>query len=432
MKTIEQTGVSGAVVSKPPVLRRIFAVLLPVVILVAAVLGNIMLAKSKKIIEPKKSQEKSWAITTAPIVVADQTPKLRLFGEAVAGRQVDMRTLVSGEIIETGPNFKPGGIVNKGDLLVVLDAFEYEATLSEKKGSLMEARAKLVELDARARLETEQLSVARYQLDFANTDYERAKKLKKRGTVSQKGLDDREMKVSERQQSVSLRTSNIEIERARIDQQKATIERLKTAVLRAERALKNTRLVAPFDAYIASVGGEKGRFVGVNDPVATLIDRQQIDVRFSLSDGQYGRIVSQSGTVVGRPVQIIWRVGQSENKYVGKIERVSALISAANGGVDVFARLDLSSAATPLRTGAFVEVYLDDQTYSQVVRLPEKSLYSGDMVYVVEDKRLVEKHIELVGYAGQDVLVRGNLKANEKLLTSRLSSPSNGLLVSVK
>jgi len=412
--------------------RRIIGVLLPLAILGAAVAGYVVLVQSKETIEPRKVTEKSWPITVQPVVIADQTPELRLYGEAVAGRQVDMRTLVAGEIIATGPNFKLGGTLKKGDMLVTLDAFEYKAELDEAKGSLLEAQARLSEYNARVQLEINQLEVARFQLELAQKDLKRAVRLKKQGSISQKGVDDREVTLSLRQQAISQRTSNIEIQRARAEQQRAVIERLKTAVRRAQRSLRNTQLVAPFDAYVAKVDGEIGRFVSANDRVATLIDSQKIDVRFSLSDGQYGRIIADEGTVIGRPVRVVWRVGLNQHNYDGIIERVSAQISASKGGVDVFARLDLSTAKTPLRTGAFVEIYLKDKTYDNVARLPETSLYDNARVFVVEKDRLVEKQVKLVGYAGSDVLVRGGLKPNDKLLTSRLSAPVNGLLVDVK
>jgi len=432
MKPVNPSEVLGTIVRKPPVGRRIIGVLLPLVILSAAVVGYVLLVQSKKTIEPLKVPEKSWPITVLPVVIASQTPELQLFGEAVAGRQVDMRTLVAGEIIATGSNFKLGGSLKKGDMLVKLDDFEYVAALEEAKGSLVEAQARLSEYNARVQLEVDQLEVARFQLELAQKDLKRAVKLKKQGSISQKGVDDREVTLSLRRQAISQRTNNIEIERARANQQKAVIERLKTSVRRAQRALRNTELYAPFDTYVAKVDGEVGRFVSANDRVATLIDSQQIDVRFSLSDGQYGRIIAEEGSVVNRPVRIVWRVGLNSYAFEGKIDRVSAQISASKGGVDVYARLDLSSVKTPLRAGAFVEIYLKDRTYNKVARVPETSLYDNRLVYVVEQGRLVAKKVELVGYAGSDVLVRGNLKTDDQLLASRLSAPVNGLLVAVK
>ena len=432
MKPINQNDVLGAVVRKPPIARRIIGVLLPLVILAAAAGGYVVLVQSKKTIEPRKIQEKTWPITTLPVVIASQTPELQLFGEAVAGRQVDMRTLVAGEIIATGPDFKSGGSLKKGDMLVKLDAFDYQAKLDEALGSLLEAKARLDEYNARVKLEIDQLKAARFQLELARKDLKRAVKLKKQGSISQKGVDDREVTLSLRQQAISQRTSNIEIQRARAIQQEAVINRLKTAVRRARRALSDTKLTAPFDAYVARVDGEVGRFVGVNDRIATLIDNQLMDVRFSLSDGQYGRIIAAEGTVIGRPVRVIWRVGLNQHVFEGKIDRVSARISAASGGVDVYARLDLRQAKTPLRAGTFVEIYMKDRTYGNVARLPETSLYENKLVYVVKAGRLVEKKVKLVGYDGSDVLVRGDLKTGDTLLASRLSAPVNGLLVAVK
>lgn len=83
----------------------------------------------------------------------------------------------------------------------------------------------------------------------------------------------------------------------------------------------------------------------------------------------------------------------------------------------------------PLRPGAFVEVQVEDRAYSNVVRLPQTSLYGGDTIYVISNGALESRTVELVGASGEDILVRGALKAGEDIMTSRLSHADAGLKV---
>ena len=416
-------------------LRIMLYVVFPFVALAAAVAAYMYLKGTKPEVAKRPIREQVYSIAATDVVIANLKPRLQLFGEAKPGRRVELRALVAGEVIATGEAFLEGGVVKKGDLLLQVDPFDYEAALSEARATLAETRAKLAESEARIGLERDQLAETRSQYDLAMTDLERSKPLVKQQLLSQKAVDDRQVVVSQRDQAVKQRLSSIAIETARADQQRAVITRLETSIARAERSLANTRLVAPFDAYVGDKGAEVGRFIGVNDRVATLIDTKLIDVKFNLSDARYGRIVTDSGGLVGRPVKVVWRVGGKAAEYAAKIERVVAEISAASGGVDVYARVDRvggDGTVVPLRAGAWVEVYLDDMEFTDVISLPESAVYGGNTVYVVVENRLVSRGVELVGYSGGNVLVRGELQPGEKVNTTRISEIGDGLRVEVR
>ena len=67
-------------------------------------------------VRPK--QERAFTVTSIHARAGDFQPKLTLFGSTVAGRQVDIRALVSGLIIETGETLREGGQINAGELLL--------------------------------------------------------------------------------------------------------------------------------------------------------------------------------------------------------------------------------------------------------------------------------------------------------------------------
>ncbi|MDH3234111.1 MAG: efflux transporter periplasmic adaptor subunit, partial [Alphaproteobacteria bacterium] len=118
--------------------------------------------------------------------------------------------------------------------------------------------------------------------------------------------------------------------------------------------------------------------------------------------------------------------------YPAVIERSASQIDANSGGVSLFARLSKTDATTILRPGIFVEVVIEDRAYKKVVRLPASALHGRDRVYAIVDGRLRERRVELVARAGNDVLVRGTLRADERILTTRFAEIGAGVRVEVR
>ncbi len=415
---------------------RIFSyaakVVAPILVLVLSVVSYAGLKATKPEVPQRPVREQIWPVAALPASVSDYQPQIRLYGHAIAGRRVDLRALAAGEIVEMGTGLKDGGVVSKGDLLLRIDRFQFEGALVEAEAGLAEARARHREIEATIASEQDAMKRAREQLVIAKRDLKRAIPLADRGTVSQKTADDRRMIVSEREQSVELRANNLAVQQARADQQRAIIAQLEWRVRLAKRNLSDTELVAPFDAYVTEVNAEVGRIVGANDAVARLYDRGWIEIRFTLTNTQYGRIVASEGGVTGRIVEVLWHVGDKPARYKATIQRVAAEINAETGGVDVFARVVDPAKTIHLRPGAFVEVLVTDRVYSKVVRLPRIALYNGDTVYVIDKGRLVSRNVDLVGATGVDILVRGDLKAGEHVMITRLSKAEAGLRVQVK
>jgi RND family efflux transporter MFP subunit len=212
------------------------------------------------------------------------------------------------------------------------------------------------------------------------------------------------------------------------------IARLGVGLHRAKRDLQRVRLTAPFDGYLADIQAQVGKLLNANDRVARLIDANRLEARVTLSDRQYGRLVSE-GALSGRPVEIIWQVGGQNFVYPGHLDRIGARIDSASGGVQVFARLDNSDSTgltQPLRPGAFVAISMPDQTYRQVARLPESALYNADTVYVITKERLEKRSVKLVARVGNDVLLAGEIKDGDQVVTTRFAEIGPGQKVEIR
>lgn len=414
-------------------LRTFFLTLLkialPLAVLAAAYASARYLQATRPAPPPRQATEVRIPVRTLVAEPRTVRPQLRVFGNAVVGRQVEMRSLVGGRVIETGQSLRDGALVDEGEMLLVIDPFDYQSQINETMAQIDEARARLAEFEVALAVEESNLKFAREQLKIAADDLARAEELARQGNLAQRSVDERKLIFSQRQQNVRRDENNVKLQQARIAQQNAAIARLENALASDRKRLADTRLVAPFAAYITDVGAQVGRMLNENDRVATLIDRNWIEVSFTLTDPQFGRLRATDGQLIGREVDVIWELGRAQQKYAATIERIAARVASDTGGVDVFARVRNPTEGVPLRPGAFVRVILDDVEYRDVITLPADSVYDARTVYVVEDGRLQERTVEVVGVDGADLLVRGGIEPGSRVVVTRMAAPGPGVAV---
>ncbi len=413
-------------------MRKVLLVLVPIVLLAAGAVGASYLIRTKPRVEPSPPTERVWTVDSVAVRLSDVQPDIQLFGKIFAARQIQIRALVTGQIVEIHPNLVEGGLIRRGEMILAIDEFEYRSALKESEARLAEARARIVEREAKRLAETKALKRDREILAVLARDLKRASQLRKRGNISVQALDKKRLELSRQQRAIVLRQNGIDAEAARLEQEKATIARLDVAVQRARYDLERTRVRAPFDGVFQNITAQAGQRLGVLDSVGNLIATGRLEARFHMSDAQYGRLTSTDRGVIGRRARVIWRVGQRKLDLKAVIARVGAQIDAATGGVELFARIEDREAASSLRPGAFVEVLIPDRVYADVARVPETVLHPGNVVYGVEDGRLVARRTEIVGRVGNDVLLRGGLSDGERLVTTQSVAIAPGLRVELR
>jgi RND family efflux transporter MFP subunit len=412
-------------------LKLMAKIVVPLVVLASAVTVAGYLRASRPTVTPVPPQERVWLVAAVVAKAVEVRPRIPAFGEITAARIVDLRPLVAGRVVAVGPNFIDGGIVAEGELLIAVDDFEYQAKLDETLAEIDRARARLAEIEAGLGAERAMLDRDRERVTLSRRDVERREKLRGTGASSQKALDDARLTLNSDQQRVIGTTREIDKLAAQARQQEAEIQRLEVTLRRARRNLEETRLTAPFDGFLVEVDAHIGRRVGVGDRVARLYDATRLEARFHLSHAKFARLRG-GGDFIGRPVRIVWRVGDEALAYDGVIDRVDGRIDPASGGVDLFARIKGSGRDLPLRPGAFVEVEVADVAYENVIRLPESALYGGDTVYVVEDGRLAPRRVEVAVRDGTAVFVRGEIAGGSQVVTTRFAEIGPGVMVEIR
>lgn len=403
---------------------------LPVLVLAAGGLAFLILVSSKPELAQRSVSEKVWPVRTVIGTLGTVQPDLRFFGEVIAGRQVELRPLVGGRVVDVGADFQDGGRVEAGDLLIAIDPFEYDATVAEAEADLAEARARLRELQADRDAAKAMLEQDRTMETLRQRDLDRYEELNRRGAASTRSFDDARVALLSARERVIERRYAIERLDANLARQQAVIQRLEVKARRAARDLDDTRLTAPFSGYLTDIGIEFGKRVSQSDRVARLIDESRLEVRFNVGMRQFGELL-EAGDLKGRPVQVIWRLREQTRRFNAVIARTGSEIDTASGGITVFARIEQGDRQDLLRPGAFVEIVMPGPRYDDVLRLPEAAWHDGKVMVVDEGGRLAEQPATLVRHVGNDILVRGRFQGHEAVLVTPIPGAEAGMPVSV-
>lgn len=410
-------------------LRGGIQALLMIAILFAGFMAMNQLAATKPEVPRRPPFPTVYTVETLTASKGDYRPGFTAYGQIVAGRSVELRSLVAGEVIAINPLLKPGAAIKTGEPLVEIDKFAYEGALREAVANLEETRAKIDESGARIKIEESKLLRAREQLAFAQTDRDRIAALRSQGTATQKQVEDREFIASQRQALVEQTEISITAEAARLAQQEAILQRLQWKSDQAQRNLEDTILSAPFDGIIRIAEVETGKMVNANDVVVEMFQQGNLEVRFTLTDERFGRIQTANDSLVGREVDVLWVVGASEYEFPAKIVRLGAEIAANRGGVEVYAKIDTSNMPVTPRPGAFVEINVPDRLFGEHYRVPETAIYQGNTVYVVIDGKLTARPVEVSAYDGADALITGEISQGDEILVTRIAEIGEGLRV---
>lgn len=400
-----------------------------IAILAGAVAIAMVLFGSRQTPPQRQARERSFTVAVSEPQMGTFSPTVEAFGEVVASRTLDMRAQVGGKATRVSPNLVVGGEVSAGEVLLEIDSFTYDGAVRDAEASLADARLQLTVAEEQLNLEELNFTVAEEQLILAQKDLKRAKTLLNSGSITDKAIEDRELLVSQRQQALALRLSNRRVQRATIERQKTAIERAEWTRDQALWALSHTVIVSPFDGVVIAKNAEPDRVISTNEVIAQLYERQTLEVRFILSDQQYGQLLNDG--LVDRSITATWDIQPEPLIVSGKISRAGAEVNAALGGVEVFAKLT-SSGLDGLRPGTFVSVDVDGLSYENALLLPETALYEDNHFYVVREGRMAKIDAQLLARFGPNVILRADVPEGERIVTTRVAQAGDGLKVSIE
>ena len=331
------------------------------------------------------ARERVFAAEVLTLTPQSLRPELTAFGEILPRRSLELRAAIGGRVVELAPNFREGGRVEEGALLVRIDPAEAEWARDTAAADLQDAEA---------------------QEDLRRRALERARDLADRGVGSLAAVEAAELAVASASQ--------------------ATLAR-RQALADAERRLADTEIRAGFAGVLSEVDLAQGRLLSANEQFGRLLDPDQLEVAFRLSTAQYARLVGEDGRLPQVDVELRIDLGEQVLTLPARLTRESGAVGEGQTGRLLFA--DVLRPAG-LQAGDFVTVHVTEPALEGVMIAPATALADGAHVLVLGDEdRLEDAEVTLLRRQGDDVIFRADHLAGREIVAARTPVLGAGIKV---
>jgi len=321
------------------------------------------------------------------ITVQQQSVRLwnRFSGRLTAVDSAQIKPRVSGEIDQV--LFEDGQLVDKGDVLFIIDPRPFEAAVQQAEAQLASARSRAT---------------------LAKDELERASKLVDRQLVSESVYDaaKNEFRVAS-----------------------ASIEEARSALVKARLDLEYAHIKAPFNGRVSRAELTEGNIVeaGANAPVlTTLVSSDLLYAEFNVDEQTYIHSMRQRDLLDQMPVKLT--LADDNREYRGKIHAFDNQLDIATGTIR--ARAIVENTDGTLTPGMYANVQLGAPRETEVLLLPTKAIGTNQdkkFVYVVgDDNTAAYREVTLGEHHREQRVILTGLKAGERVVVNGLSHIRQG------
>lgn len=375
---------------------------IPAAILGGAILLAIFIFSNPPTADRKRpSRAPQMTVEVQNLVPQLYQVKLSSFGTIRPRTESVLVAQASGQINYISDNFRDGGFFEKGDLLLKLDDRDHQADVKIAQASLLEAKQGLAEEQARS--------------DQALTDW---KRLGKKGQPN----------------SLVLREPQLEAAKAQLLSSEAQLDK-------AKLTLERTKVVAPYAGRVLNKNVDVGQVISANSELADIYAVDYVEVRLPLKNQDLELIdlpeEYRNKKLNKEPALVLFESEMSkQHQWQGSLVRTEGAIDSDSHQLYVVAQIEDPYALTkandfPIKIGQYVSAKISGKLLSDVLVIPNKSIYQGNYVYVVEESVLKRREVTLLWKNETDAVIKSGLKESEQLVITSLGQVSSGTRVSI-
>ncbi len=362
-----------------------------VAVIAAGVFIFVALAKSRAEAPRVENVETRLEVTSIEARYAPVARTWRGYGAARAVNASNIAAEVGGAVVEWPETVRAGAHLSAGDLIIAIDASDYEDRLAISRERLKSLYAQLEALDVDEESLKRSYELAQDATRLQEWELERLKIANERGAGSDAEVRrlQRQLTVIQRQeQDLSKEWSLIPTRRADLQ---AQISMEQANIRLNELDAKRTRIVAPFAGSLQRVDARVGEHLSIGETVARIVDLSLLEVPLKVA-------VSASAVLrVGDLVELE-SDGPDRRIWQGEIVRIAPEVDPRTRTVTVFVEVkqDPFAARTGLLLpGQFLVARLRSSIEEDLIVVPRGSL-DGDWVMIVnEDGRAAPREVSL-------------------------------------
>ena len=390
--------------------------LIPVLILLLAVGGFVLLRATRPAVPPIEARERIWRVDAHELVSTAVNPTLVLYGRIEAPDRIRAAAPIGGRIIEV--KVRDGDQVEAGAVLARMDPRDLQPRIAQATADVERERI-------RHRHDQEAIAQERTLLQLAEAKLARFERLKNARLGAESAFDQAREEVARVRLSLSQRQQAITEHPSRLAQ-------LQAKLAEARRDAERGEITAPFAARIGKVEVAAGDQVQPGQVLLSLYASDALYLRARVP----AIYAEELRTALARGEVLQARAEFGTSTLLTRLDRISGEADAR--GVDVLLRLD---DASRVPVGAFVNAVLERPSASDVFAVPPSALHGGDRIYLIgDDNRLRALPVRRAGERRDGgtltLLVRpaaetGALASGARILATHLPHAIDGLAVEV-
>ncbi len=323
-------------------------------------------------------------VETMPITLSDNPVLIRAGGFVSAKTTANITPQVNAKVIALSPNLAVGQRVKKGEVLVRLDAKDYQIALTRAQANLASAKAKLTE---------------------AQSQYQQ---LQGQARQAAREVKDLGLKAT----PLNLRKPQLAAAKASIANAKAAILSANAQLKQAELNLKRTKIIAPFDAVVQSVSVALGEVASANKVITELVAIDAYTVKMTVDSQamqfiRIGQAVTLTDTIYGKTYQTV-------------LSRFAAGLDEKNRTIAVYADVTYPIySEQPLLLQSYLHASIKGKTIHNSVKIPNSAIVDNAYVWAKKaDDSVAKVAINIVyrAYGSQASLVTINAPVSDIII----------------
>ncbi|MDP1772689.1 MAG: efflux RND transporter periplasmic adaptor subunit [Methylobacter sp.] len=376
-------------------------ILLPIALLLAGI------ASAWAVIATRPQMVLQAPPLEAPLVTViqaePQTLRLNVHSQGVVTprNEIDLIPEVSGKVVQLHPDFVTGGFFARNDLLVSIDPRDYDYAIAQAQAQIAEAKR--------------QLAMEEAQADQAHNEWQAL------GEGAATPLAMREPQLAEARAKLKAAEANLlqaQIKRSRCELRAPFTGRLQTKLVGLGQTIQSGEKLA----HIYSTDLAEIRLPLPTDQLAYL------DLPLGSGGGQCGACLKVTLTADFAGALQTWEghIVRSE----GKLDDATGVLYVVAEVVNPYTQ---KIEHPPLLAGLFVQALVQGKELQNLFVLPQVAINASQQALVVDaDLRLHIRHLDVLRNEPDRILVKGGLNAGDRIVTSGIHVPVEGMKVRIE
>lgn len=368
-------------------MKRLFKkkALVPIGIVAAGIIGMGALSSLKQPPAEKEDVDSTPMADITMLELHNIELNVKAHGLVKPKETTQLVTQVGGEVVFINPDFIKGGMVEKGDVLLRIDARDYESALLQAEAQYASAKAA-------------------FETELAQSE------------------------VAKEQWADQTNPTILALRKPQLAQAKAAVKAALAGVQNARRDLERTKVKAPYDSLVGARQVSLGSVITPGSPIGTVHNTSVAQVRLPVASEDFQFLKSPT---VDTPVVLVDKKETQTLTWNAYIVRDEGLIDEQSRMRFLVAEVEKPyELDDPLLFGTYVNAEIKGKTIKNAARVPYHWVNEQRLI-TLKDESISFTDISIVRKEANNVIIQGDFDQPKNVVTTALEYPVEGMKVKI-